>query len=568
MKRTKALAAMLTVSLTAGCASLPTNSAPHVIRSFEAEVTEEPAVGPKEDQEPDLLLRDFYAATAIPDADYEAARSYLTEAAASAWDPSGAALVVDSIGVTTTPGGAVGERTFSVHGNVVGTLQPSGSFAPERGTYEATIELSLVDGQWRISSLPAGVVIERTELRNQYQPYNLYFFDDEDRELVTDRRWVHSDRDTLGSSLIALLMEGPSDRLRPALTGTLPSSTTFTGFNEGAYSFTGFGGVGEDERTRFAAQVVWTLASAGITGPYNLQADGQPLIDGATALNTDDFVDVSPLVEVVGESTLYALADGNLVELRDGEPQPIEGTLGHSGDVGAADVMADGQWAAVLTGKGAGGADVLRVGKFGEREADVMEASSFTRPTFELGAGGVWSVADGRRILRTVQSAATGEITTGEVTAELPEGVDGNISVLRLSRTGTRVVMVIDGNLYTGIVQRKPSGERSIVNVREYAQELGGTVISADWRADGSLIVGTSNAAVPVMRVEQDGSSVTALSAGNISAPVVAVATSPSTLYTTDANALLQVPSSGEDNPIWREVPGLEGVRALPIVAR
>ena len=314
--------------------------------------------------------------------------------------------------------------------------------------------------------------------------------------------------------------------------------------------------------------MVWTLASAGITGPYNLQADGQPLIDGATALNTDDFVDVSPLVEVVGESTLYALADGNLVELRDGEPQPIEGTLGHSGDVGAADVMADGQWAAVLTGKGAGGADVLRVGKFGEREADVMEASSFTRPTFELGAGGVWSVADGRRILRTVQSAATGEITTGEVTAELPEGVDGNISVLRLSRTGTRVVMVIDGNLYTGIVQRKPSGERSIVNVREYAQELGGTVISADWRADGSLIVGTSNAAVPVMRVEQDGSSVTALSTGNISAPVVAVATSPSTLYVTDANALLQVPSSGEDNPIWREVPGLEGVRALPIIAR
>ena len=70
------------------------------------------------------------------------------------------------------------------------------------------------------------------------------------------------------------------------------------------------------------------------------------------------------------------------------------------------------------------------------------------------------------------------------------------------------------------------------------------------------------------MRVEQDGSSVTALSTGNISAPVVAVATSPSTLYVTDANALLQVPSSGEDNPIWREVPGLEGVRALPIIAR
>lgn len=60
----------------------------------------------------------------------------------------------------------------------------------------------------------------------------------------------------------------------------------------------------------------------------------------------------------------------------------------------------------------------------------------------------------------------------------------------------------------------------------------------------------------------------TALSAGNISAPVVAVAASPSMLYVTDVNAVLQVPASGADNPIWREVPGLEGMRALPIIAR
>lgn len=568
MKRIRAAAALAVVSMVAGCASLPTNSAPHVIRSFSPEETENPAVGPAEGREPDLLLRDFYATNAIPDTDYEASRSFLTSAARDAWTPNGQTLVVDRLGVTTVPGAAVGKRTFTVHGNVVGTLQPGGAFAPERGTYEAKIELELVDGQWRISSLPEGVVVERTELRNQYQPYNLYFFDGEDRELVTDRRWVHSKRETLGSSLITLLMEGPSERLRPGLTGTLPSSVAFTGFSDGTYNFTGFGGVAEEDRTRFAAQVVWTLASAGITGPYNLRADGQPLVEGTEDLDTDDFVEFSPLVEVVGESSLYALADGNLVSVRDGAAQPVEGSIGRTGKVAAADVAGDGSWAAVVTGAGAGGADELRVGKFGNRESEVMEAATFTRPTFEHGSGAVWFVADGRRILRTVQSAATGEITTGEVAAELPDGVDGNISVLRLSRTSTRAVMVIDGNLYTGIVERRASGERRIVNVLEYAQELGGTVISADWRADGSLIVGTTSSTVPVMRVEQDGSSVTALSSGNISAPVVAVASSPSTLYVTDTNALLQVPSSGAENPIWREVPGLEGVRALPIVAR
>ena len=466
------------------------------------------------------------------------------------------------------PGGSPTKRNFAVHGNVVGILRVGGTFAPERGVYEATITLEQEGGQWRVSDLPEGVVMERTELRNQYQPYNLYFFDEEDRELVTDRRWVHSSRDTLASSLVALLMEGPSERLRPALTGRLPSRATFTGFQDGAYSFTGFADVSAEERTRFAAQVVWTLASAGVNGPYTLLADGQPLVENASELDTDDFVDVSPLVEVAGESKLYSLAGGQVLRVEDGVGTPVEGTLGSAGDVMSADITGGGNWAAVF-GKPTDDEDeVFRVGQLGAAEREVLRAPTFTRPTFEPYGGAVWTVADGRRILRTVQSSATGEITTGEVTAALPDGVQGNISVLRLSRTGTRVVMVIDGRLYTGIVERRTSGERSIVNVLEYAPELAGSVISAEWRSDGSLIVGTSNATIPVMRVEQDGSSITAMPAGNISAPVVAVAASPNTLYVTDANALLQVPATGSDSPIWREVPGQEGVRALPIVAR
>ena len=567
MRKTLACLTVALTTLAAGCASLPTNSAPHVIRSFAPEETETQAAGPKDGQESDLLLRDFYHASATPDSDYEAARAYLTEGASAAWDPSGQKLVVDSIGMTTLPGSSVGQRSYSVHGEVVGVVRSGGSYSPERGDYEATIDMEMVDGQWRISSLPEGVVFERTELRNQYQPYNLYFFDQDDRELVTDRRWVHSRRETLASDLIGLLMEGPSERLRPALTGSLPSSVSYTGEQDGAYTFTGFAGVSEDERARFAAQVVWTLATAGVTGPYELKADGQPLIDGTDSLDTDDFIAASPLVETVGETKLYALAGGKVVRVDERSTQPVDGSLGAASDVIFADIAKDGEWAAIFGKPGDAEDDIFRVGKFDGSEAEVMRAGTFTRPAFEPDAAAVWTVADGKRILRTVQSAATGSLTTGEVKVELPDGVDGNISVLRLSRTGTRVVMVIDGRLYTGIVRRQPSGERSIVNVYEYAHELSGSVISADWRPDGSLLVGTTST-TPVMRVEQDGSSMTAMSAGNISAPVVAVAASPSTLYVTDANALLQVPASGADNPIWREVPGLEGVRALPITSR
>ena len=70
---------------------------------------------------------------------------------------------------------------------------------------------------------------------------------------------------------------------------------------------------------------------------------------------------------------------------------------------------------------------------------------------------------------------------------------------------------------------------------------------------------------LPIWRVEIDGSSAAALPSGNINAPVVSVASSSSTIYATDAHALLQLPAS--DNTIWREIPGLLGVRSAAVVA-
>lgn len=572
------------IALTSGCTSLPSNTDPHVLHTFNAQTAAEPDARPIEGREPDLLLRDFYAASALPAADYEAARAYLTGDARSAWDPSLQVLVVDNIGVTTLVGGAGAKRSYSVHGDVVGELHDGGAFTPEHGSYEATLELELVDGEWRISSLPSGVVLERAELRDHYQPYNLYFFDPAGDELITDRRWVVTRRESLPSALLTLLTGGPSERLSPAVEESSPAHLTgdndaiaYAGMEDGAYTFTGFGGLDEQARKQFAAQVVWTLASAGVTGPYSLRADGEVLFDGADALTVDDFAEFSPLVDLVGETTLYSLVDGRVSRVSGGTAHQVEGALGEAGNALTADIFGEKYWAGVFGEPGGNNEegeageeakDVFRVGEFGGSEEDVVEGTTFSRPTFEPNAAAVWVVADGTRVLRTIHSGATNEVVTSEVKVELPEGVEGNISVLRLSRSSARAVMVVDGRLYTGIVKREATGERSVVNVMEYASELGGSVISADWQPDGSLLVGTSSAVSPVMRVEQDGSGSTTLSAGNISAPVVAVGTSPNMLYVTDSNALLQMPVSGTDNPLWREVPGLLGTRALPIVAR
>ncbi len=77
--------------------------------------------------------------------------------------------------------------------------------------------------------------------------------------------------------------------------------------------------------------------------------------------------------------------------------------------------------------------------------------------------------------------------------------------------------------------------------------------------------VGTSIPETPLWRVEQDGSAISSTPSGNLSAPVVAVASSATTIYVTDSHAMLQLPTA--DNDIWREVPGLLGTRAAPVVA-
>ena len=194
-----------------------------------------------------------------------------------------------------------------------------------------------------------------------------------------------------------------------------------------------------------------------------------------------------------------------------------------------------------------------------------MSGESITRPTFEYSANGLWAVIDGDTPVRIARSSTTGELVRTEAEIALPREITGPISEFQLSRTGVRAAMIIDGRVYVGVVTRPGPGERRITNITEVAPSLGETALSINWRPDGILLVGTSIPETPLWRVEQDGSAIAAMPSGNLNAPVVAVASSATTLYVTDAHAMLQLPTA--DNDIWREVPGLLGTRAAPIVA-
>ena len=495
--------------------------------------------------------------------DYRAARSFLTPEAAESWNPEESRRIVDVIELTSQNTSSGDQRAFTVRGSVIGSLASGGSYVPENSGYETTIRMEQVDGEWRITDLPDGVVFERTELRNHFQPLPVYFYRQTGSVLVTDRRWLFGSQNSLDAQLITLLLEGPSSRLAPATTSVVPDDAASLGIEDGEYTFAGMQNTSPDDRLRFAAELVWTLSHAGIQEPYTVTADGAPLVENLETMTTDDFAEYNPRVASNSVAPLYALHEGNIMQVSGNAAEPVSGPLGEAGNIESADITANGVIAAMRRD------NEESQFIFGDIDGELEEglsAETISRPTFENAGQAAWSVVNGDEVLRIVRSPQTGEVTTTRVDTSELDSISGEISVIRLSNSGAQAAMIIGGEVYIGVVERERSGDFRLTNIYNPANELGGTALSLDWQADGSLVVGTSTQETPVWRVEQDGSSVSTLPSGNITIPVVSIAASPSTLYITDYHAMLQLPVETEST-YWREVPGMQGMRSAPIVA-
>lgn len=562
-------AALFTVT---ACATLPTSTEPHVLHAFEGRPDPQLDMEPTKDAEPDLLLREFFAASANPSGQYEAPRRYLTGLMAQAWEPHEETLVLDTFELTSRPLTDQSKRSYVVQGRIIGRLGPGGVFRPDNQQYEATMDLTQEDGQWRIAGLPNDVVVDRTELRNHYEPSNVYFYDATDQALIPDRRWVYAAATSKEDALLNLLVGGPSDTIAPAVNNAVADDVAYTGSADGVYRFTGLAEAEEKTRARFAAQVVWTLSAAGVPGPYPVTLNGVPVVGESTELTTDQFRELNPIKPIESGPDLYTLSDGkvssvdNIAEGEEPDVEPVA-AVNSLGSVSSVDIGDEGNFAAVINVSE--NEQALVAGSVDGGHKEVQRAGSFTRPTLEPDHDAAWVVADGKGIIRAERSAATGEVDVNSVQVELPENVDGEITFLRMSGSGSRVAMIVDGHLIVGVVERRENGQRAVVNTAKYAEvELDGSAVSVDWQPDGSLLVGTSANQRPVVRVEQDGSSLTALPSGNVGGAVVAVGATADMMYITDSKVLMRMPLPTKDSLNWREVPGQQGVRAAPVVPR
>ncbi|SFA42617.1 Sporulation and spore germination [Rhodococcoides kroppenstedtii] len=582
--RTLLVLLAVVATVVSGCASLPTSSAPQAIgtvaRGPVAEELPEPAPG----REPSLLVRDFVKASTDPTDRHAGARQFLTPEAADRWNDGAIAIVVDKIDVLEE------SRTddsieYTIRANRVGQLDTGGQYRAEQGSFETRLTLVLRDGQWRIDELPSGVVMDRTQFLGAYQRRSLYFVDPTGTTLVPDQRWIATSQDRMADTLITLLQAGPRLSLEPAVRNVVNGLTTAQAITKADGRPTGVGvgpgGVRVDlrgaspldsaTRTLLAAQIVWTLARAEVSGPYVLLADGAPLDpefpDGWT---TADLAEFDPSAVAGADVGLHALRNGSLVRVGANAVTPVPGFFGTVDTMRSIALSTDGTLVAAVSDTGRAAPqppDALLIGSYGGSAFPVAEGGTITRPTWGPDRDAVWAVIDGSAVRRAVRDPATGQVSLTDVESSEIAELGGQITELRLSRDGVRAALIVDGAVYVAVVVRRADGSYSLREPEAVAAGLASAALSLDWSTGDTVVVARAATDIPIVQVAVDGSRLDGLPSRNLTAPVVSVDATPSTTYVADSRAVFEIDDSDPaSDRYWREVPGLTGAKAVPVL--
>lgn len=209
--------AFFTATVLAACAALPDSGPVHKgeVNVDSRNPLSQLASGPVDGSTPEKLLADFQQACAAGTYDeYGIARQFLTTSQRRHWKPQEEVTVLNpktelKIGFDSETNRATGTGQPSLRLNKAGISQ--------KFRTEETVRYSLAkeNGQWRISSLPDGVVLTNSAFKNAFAKRNVYFWSSDHRFLVPDPRWVP--RKNGAQNLLESLFFGPSDDLSPAV---------------------------------------------------------------------------------------------------------------------------------------------------------------------------------------------------------------------------------------------------------------------------------------------------------------------------------------------------------------
>lgn len=219
------IAAMMLAAVTVGCATIPGSGHVEVGLTDLAQAEQfyqfTPA-GPVLDASQEDVVRGFVAAATSSTDDYAVAREFLSTDYGAQWDPYYGVIVDEGGRAYRTDGGAAGVLSLSA----TSKIDSAGQMLPvEPGpATDVRFEFERVGGQWRISSAPSGIILDKSTFRAIWTDHQLYFVGSGE-VLVPQTRWFIA-RAALATEIVGALVEGPSERMLESLHSGFPAGTT------------------------------------------------------------------------------------------------------------------------------------------------------------------------------------------------------------------------------------------------------------------------------------------------------------------------------------------------------
>ena len=503
--------------LVTGCASMPDSGEVEPVKGAnhgDSQVRVY-AVAPRENAAPNEIVDGFLEAMTSDDPGFATARKYLTTQAARTWKPEESITVL-----TTAPAREQADRNtdqddqgraYPLSGRKIAKVDARHAYQPNSPTQYVqsihVVQQPSADGktkEWRIDSLPSGLVLGEADFLRNYRSVNKYYFASGENWVVADPVYIRQRQDPVTNmdpvtQTVKALLEGPTNWLKTGVTSltTDDQSTLKVPLNAKADL------AGDEACRRMAAQLLFTLGD--LTSVRVEQVELQKLNgDPLCRLGKGQAAEFAAIRRTASEESPYFLEEhGKLMKLavqgkETDEPYAVPGPFG-SGTTPLRSVAVDrGETRAA--GVGATGRDLFVSPITTEQDPQpAVLSSKAVRPEDRLsapswdGRGDLW-VADRNPAAARLWMVPDGSGEPVEVrTPWLTEGT--RVEALRVSADGVRIALLVKQGerttLQIGRVERQTTGAETEVSVEglQPAAPRMESVTAVSWAGPSRLVV-------------------------------------------------------------------------------